>query len=70
MAPQYSVEQMLALDKTGLVDFIKANRDAGEAVDITNIKDWDEVSESQQTELLQGLMWQFTLPLTPFRACY
>lgn len=56
MAPEYSVEQLLALDKTGLVNFIKANRDAGEAVDITNIKDWDEVSESQQTELLQGLM--------------
>lgn len=56
MAPEYSVEKLLALDKPGLVEFIKANLDAQEAIDITNIKDWDEVSESKQTELLQGLM--------------
>ncbi|KAF4503830.1 hypothetical protein G6O67_008771 [Ophiocordyceps sinensis] len=65
MAPEYSVEKLLALDKTGLVEFIKANLDAQEAIDITNIKDWDEVSESKQTELLQWLIEAYPIAKGP-----
>ena len=60
MALKDSVEEILALDKATFVEFIKANRDrdlfADEVLDITNIKDWDKVSESQRTEFLQRLM--------------
>ena len=56
MAPEYSVEQLLAIDKAGIVEYIKANCDAEGVLDITNIKDWDEVSESRQTDFVQILM--------------
>lgn len=60
MAPEYSVEELLALDGVAFVEFIKANRDrlpfADEVLDITNIKDWHNVSENQRTEFLQRLM--------------
>ncbi|KAK3337506.1 hypothetical protein B0T19DRAFT_397118 [Cercophora scortea] len=54
MAPE-SVEQLLALDTHGLVEFIKTNLGSFEAIDFTSIKDLNRVSESQQTELLQRL---------------
>lgn len=56
MATEYSVEQLLALDKAGIVEYIKANCDAERVLNITNIKDWDEVSESQRTDFVQILM--------------
>ncbi|KAI0406997.1 hypothetical protein F4802DRAFT_605835 [Xylaria palmicola] len=54
MAPE-SVEQLLALDKHGLVEFIKTNLASFEAIDFTSTKDLNRISETQQTELLQRL---------------
>lgn len=56
MAPKYSVAQLLALDDPALVQHIKDNRDAREMFDVTNIGDWDEVPEAEQTKLLERLM--------------
>ncbi|KAI0183291.1 hypothetical protein EV127DRAFT_353042 [Xylaria flabelliformis] len=66
MAPELTVEQLLALDKSGMVEFIKANYSGpANAIDITNIKDWDEVSESKRTELLQSFIEAYPIVTAP-----
>lgn len=58
MAPTYSVGQLLVLDDPALIQHITDNRDARAMFDVTNIRDWDDVPESQQTKLLERLMYR------------
>lgn len=56
MASEYTIGQLLAMDESELVQHIANNQNARGMFDATNITDWDEVSEAQQTQLLQRLM--------------
>ena len=47
------VSVWLEVDDPALVQHITDNRDARAMFDVTNIRDWDEVAEAQQTKLLE-----------------
>lgn len=49
MAPEYAVGQLLALDEAALLQHIANDQDARGIFNATNITDWDEVPEAQQT---------------------
>lgn len=51
MASEYSVSQILTLDKRELVQVMKKNRNAEGDFTIYSIKDWGNVPESQREEL-------------------
>ncbi|KAI1495511.1 hypothetical protein F5X99DRAFT_415054 [Biscogniauxia marginata] len=55
MAPKYSVGQLLALDKPGLVQHIANNQTEAGMFDASNITDWNKVPEAQLIELVERL---------------
>ncbi|KLU90071.1 hypothetical protein MAPG_09036 [Magnaporthiopsis poae ATCC 64411] len=56
MAPEHTVERLLALDDPALVEFMKSHWDAQEALDVTDISDWDEAPKPEQTKLVERFM--------------
>ncbi|KAI9768826.1 MAG: hypothetical protein M1840_004640 [Geoglossum simile] len=55
-APQYSVQQVLAFDKPALVQFLVANRDARGIFDISDITDWNHVSDALRVEVQKRIL--------------
>ncbi|KAI0970506.1 hypothetical protein F4678DRAFT_462202 [Xylaria arbuscula] len=51
MAPERTVQQMLALSKDALIEFMRETRDARGRIDISSITDWELATKTDRREL-------------------
>jgi hypothetical protein len=57
MTATLSVDQVLRLDQHHLARFVKNNlSDEGDALDISNIADWEHVSQATRDRLAEQLL--------------
>lgn len=56
MAPEHTVERLLALDDPALVELMKSHLDAQEVLNAADISDWDEAPKPDQTKLVERFM--------------